>query len=57
MKKAIGDQAAIRFAVGFYGALGAGKNFEKAFDFGCVSIDLKGIPESLTPVLKKSKSG
>ena len=28
MKKAIGDQAAIKFAVGFYDALGAGRDFE-----------------------------
>jgi CHAT domain-containing protein len=53
MKKAIGDEAAIKFAVGFYDALGAGRDFEKAFKFGCIAIDLKGIPEYLTPVLKK----
>jgi DNA-binding MarR family transcriptional regulator len=53
MKKAIGDEAAIKFAVGFYDALGAGREFEKAFKFGCSAIDLKGIPEYLTPVLKK----
>ena len=53
MKKAIGDEAAIKFAVGFYDALGAGRDFETAFKFGCIAIDLKGIPEYLTPVLKK----
>src|ERR1700733_3172008 len=53
MKKAIGDEAAIKFAVGFYDALGAGRDFEWAFKFGCSAIDLKGIPEYLTPVLKK----
>jgi len=53
MKKAIGDEAAIKFAVGFYDALGAGRDVEKAFKFGCIAIDLKGIPEYLTPVLKK----
>jgi TIR domain/CHAT domain len=52
MKKAIGDQAAIKFAVGFYDALGAGRDFERAFKFGCSAIDLKGIPGHLTPVLK-----
>ena len=55
MKKAIGDEAAIKFAVGFYDALGAGKDYEKAFKFGCSAIDLKGIPEYLTPVLKKKR--
>jgi CHAT domain len=53
MKEAIGDEAAIKFAVGFYDALGAGRNFETAFKFGCSAIDLNGIPEYLTPVLKK----
>jgi len=53
MKKAIGDEAAIKFAVGFYDALGAGRDFETAYKFGCSAIDLKGIPEYLTPVLKK----
>jgi hypothetical protein len=53
MKKAVGDEAAIKFAVGFYDALGAGKDYEKSFKFGCSAIDLKGIPEYLTPVLKK----
>ncbi len=53
MKKAIGDEAAIKFAVGFYDALGPGRDIEKAFKFGCSAIDLKGIPEYLTPVLKK----
>jgi len=53
MKEAIGDEAAIKFAVGFYDALEAGRNFETAYKFGCSAIDLKGIPEYLTPVLKK----
>jgi hypothetical protein len=56
MKKAIGDQAAIKFAVGFYDALGAGRDFEKAFKFGCSAIDLKGISEHLTPIFKKSRT-
>jgi CHAT domain-containing protein len=52
MNKAIGDVAAIKFAVGFYDALGAGKDYEAAFKFGRSAIDLKGIPEYLTPVIK-----
>jgi len=53
MTEAIGDEAAIKFAVAFYGALGAGRNFEDAYKFGCNAIDLKGIPEYLTPVFLK----
>ncbi len=53
MSKAIGDKAAIAFAVGFYQALGAGQDTEKAYRFGCTQIMLQGIPEHLTPILKK----
>jgi hypothetical protein len=53
MNEAIGDKAAIAFAVGFYQALGAGRNFEEAFKLGCVQIQLQGIPEHLIPVLVK----
>lgn len=55
MKHEIGDQAAIAFAVGFYQALGAGREIEDAYKLGCVQIDLQGIPEHLTPVLLKKK--
>ncbi len=53
MNRAIGDKAAIEFAVGFYDALGAGRPVEFAHKFGCAAIRLAGIPEQLTPVLKK----
>lgn len=53
MNKALGDRAAIEFAVGFFDALGAGRPVEFAYRFGCAAIRLAGIPEQLTPVLKK----
>jgi hypothetical protein len=53
MNKAIGDKAAIAFAVGFYDALGAGRDVEFAFKLGCAAIRLEGIAEHLTPVLLK----
>ncbi|MCL4301168.1 MAG: CHAT domain-containing protein [Anaerolineae bacterium] len=52
MNQAIGDKAAIAFAIGFYQALGAGRTVEEAYKLGCVQIQLQGIPEHLTPVLK-----
>lgn len=52
MNQAIGDVAAIEFAIGFYDALGAGRSYEDCFEVGCASVDLQGIPESDTPVLK-----
>jgi hypothetical protein len=51
MNKAIGDEAAIAFAVGFYDALGAGRDVKFAFKLGCASIRLEGIPEYPIPKL------
>jgi hypothetical protein len=57
MNQAIGDKAAIAFAIGFYQALGGGRSIEEAYKFGCVQIQLQNIPEHLTPVLiKKDQS-
>lgn len=56
MNQAIGDQAAISFAVGFYKALGANRSFEQAYKFGCAEIRLQGIQEHLTPVLKNNSN-
>jgi CHAT domain len=53
MNQAIGDKAAIEFAVGFYDALGAGRSVEFAYELGCSAIRLAGIAEYLTPVLIK----
>lgn len=55
MNQAIGDLAAIKFAKGFYRALGTDKTYKEAFEFGCNAIDLHSIPESSTPVLKLRK--
>lgn len=49
MNRAIGDRAAIKFAVAFYDALGAGEEVKFAFDLGC--IQLIGLKEHETPVL------
>jgi len=53
MNQAIGDRAAREFAVGFYDALGAGELIESAYENGCISVSLHGIPEDLTPVIKR----
>ena len=52
MNQAIGDKAAIKFAKGFYRAIGSGKTYREAFDFGCNLLDLQSIPESSTPVIQ-----
>jgi Leucine-rich repeat (LRR) protein len=53
MNQAVGDRAAREFAVGFYDALGAGRDIEFAYKFACNSIRLAGIPEEFVPVLKR----
>lgn len=50
MNRAIGDKAAINFAVAFYDALAAGEDVEFAFDLGC--SQLISLKENQTPVLK-----
>lgn len=58
MSQAIGDKAAIEFAVAFYDALVAGKSVEFAHKLGCRVIRTAGIPESLTPkLLTKNQLG
>lgn len=52
MNKAIGDKAAIEFAVSFYDALGAGRDIPFAYELAKNAIQLSGIPEHLTPVLE-----
>lgn len=54
MNKAILDTAALRFSVGFYKALGAGKTVEEAFKLGRTSIKLANISGSDIPQLLKN---
>lgn len=52
MNQAIGDRAAIKFAGAFYQGLGNELSIEDAYELGRIAIQLAGIPESLTPILK-----
>lgn len=56
MSKAIGDEAAIRFATAFYQALGYGKDVKTAFDLGCLQIHLENLKEQDTPKLLSLKT-
>jgi uncharacterized protein YjbI with pentapeptide repeats len=47
----ISDPAAIKFAVGFYDALGAGRTIEDSFKLGCIAIELENLPESSKAIL------
>ncbi len=52
MRWAIGDGAAKQFSMGFYDGLGSGRDYAEAFKFGVNGIDLEGLPEAATPVLR-----
>lgn len=56
MNQAIGDRAAIEFAVGFYDAIGAGESILRAYKLGCIAIQMSGILEHLTPILMQMSS-
>ncbi|MCV3216350.1 WD40 repeat domain-containing protein [Plectonema radiosum NIES-515] len=53
MNKAVGDKAAVAFAVAFYDALGAGEDVEFAYELG--KSQMIGFLEHQTPVLKKNQ--
>jgi|GEM_PF-2272056 len=55
MTRAVGDNAAINFASGFYRSLGEGLNVQEAFDLGNVQIMLDGGDEQKTPHLRTRK--
>ncbi len=52
MNQAIGDNAAIKFATGFYQGLFNARNYQDSFEFGKNALDLQSIPESQTPRIK-----
>jgi len=47
MSQAVGDQAAIKFAVGFYEALSDGRSYEEAYRFGCNAVDMFQMPRNI----------
>lgn len=59
MNKALGDESAIIFSVGFYDALGAGRDIEFAYKLGCNAVQMSvsgnrsNSTAHLTPVLLK----
>lgn len=57
MATAISDNAAVRYAVGFYDALGTGMPFQAAHRVGCNLLRLENIPEHLAPVIKTRPGG
>lgn len=56
MRSEMPDAAAIKFSVGFYKAIAAGKTVEFAFSLGVNAIKLEGIDATLVPQLMKSQN-
>ncbi|MCU0542278.1 MAG: CHAT domain-containing protein [Oscillatoriaceae cyanobacterium Prado104] len=52
MNRAVGDKAAVAFAVAFYDAVAAGYTVEEAYDLGC--SQMISFREQETPVFKKN---
>lgn len=53
MKRDILDDAAIEFAIGFYDALGAGRNVEDSFKLGIIAAKFEHPDQSSIPILIK----
>ncbi|NET37675.1 MAG: TIR domain-containing protein [Cyanothece sp. SIO1E1] len=53
MNQSIGDSAAVKFAVGFYRGLGAGKNVEFAYKLGRNAIEMANLSGEQTPMLRQ----
>lgn len=51
MDGAISDEGATEFTRGFYDAIGAGKDIEFAYQEGCRTIKLMGLPDGYIPVV------
>lgn len=51
MNDSIGDEAAIKFSLSFYSAIGFGRSVKEAFEQSKVSLMLEGISEENTPEL------
>jgi hypothetical protein len=47
----ISDEGATEFTRGFYDAIGAGKGIEFAYQEGCRTIKLMGLPDGIVPML------
>lgn len=51
MTNAIGDQASVNFAAGFYLGIAYGRNVQTAYELGCSRIDLANLSEQDKPKL------
>lgn len=53
MRQELGDKAAIEYSRGFYTAIAAGEPYDIAHEYGRNAIQLEGLGEEMTPIIKK----
>ncbi len=57
MRDVVQDNVAIKFSQGFYDAIGSGKSYEKAFEWGKVAIEFDLVDEESAKILVLRKKG
>jgi tetratricopeptide (TPR) repeat protein len=57
VRDAVADDVAIKFSQGFYDAIGAGKSYEKAFEWGKVAIEFDLANNEAAKILILRKKG
>jgi hypothetical protein len=53
MRQELGDKAAIEYSRGFYFAVASGEPYDIAHEYGRNAIQIEGLGEEMTPIIKK----
>lgn len=53
MRQELGDKAAIEYSRGFYFAIASGEPYDIAHEYGRSAIQIEGLGEEMTPIIKK----
>ncbi|BAU42032.1 CHAT domain-containing protein [Leptolyngbya sp. O-77] len=53
MRQELGDKAAIEYSRGFYFAIASGEAYDIAHEYGRSAIQIEGLGEEMTPIIKK----
>lgn len=53
MRQELGDKAAIEYSRGFYFAVASGEPYDIAHEYGRSAIQIEGLGEEMTPIVKK----
>jgi hypothetical protein len=57
MRQELGDKAAIEYSRGFYSAIASGEPYDIAHEYGRNAIQIEGLGEEMTPIIKKKDLG